>query len=85
MPAATALNRPSNRGRPSAFGKEGYNVVLFDPADAKLTCCFLFEAKSPKFGFEQSGNPYWVEKDGATKTVYIADVRPISPSEGVEP
>ena len=68
----------------SAFGKKGYNVVLFDPADAKLICCFLFKAKSLKFGFEQSGNPYWVEKDGTTKTVYVADVRPMPPSEEAE-
>ena len=69
----------------SAFGKKGYNIVLFDPADAKLTSCALFEAKSLKFSFEQSGNPYWVEKDGTTKTVHVADVKPIPPSEEAEP
>ena len=31
-----------------------------------------------KFRFEQPDNPYWVEKDGSTKTVYVADVRPIT-------
>ncbi len=69
----------------SAFGKKGYNVVLFDPADAELTSCILFEAKFLKFRFEQSGNPYWVEKDGSLKTVYVADVRPLPPSEEDEP
>ena len=65
----------------SAFGKKGYNVVLFDPADAELTSCILFEAKSLKFRFKQSGNPYWVEKDGSLKTVYVAEVSPLPLSE----
>ena len=69
----------------SAFGKKGYNVVLFDPDDAELTSCTLFEAKSLRFGFEQSDNPYWVKKDGTTKMVYVADVKPIPPSEESEP
>ena len=65
----------------SAFGKEGCNVVLFDPDDAELTSCTLFEARSLKFGFEQSGNPYRVEKEGATKTEQVAGVEPKPPSE----
>ena len=69
----------------SAFGKKGYNIVLFDPADAELTYCTLFEAESLKFSFKQSGNPYWVEEDGSTKTVYIAEVKPIPSSEEAEP
>ncbi|MCY4141247.1 MAG: RES family NAD+ phosphorylase [Rhodobacteraceae bacterium] len=68
----------------SAFGKKGYNVVLFNLADAEPTYCNLFEVKSLKFGFEQSGNPYWVEKDGITKSVHITDVKPIPPSEESE-
>lgn len=65
----------------SAFGKKGYNIVLFDPGDAELTSCILFKARSLKFSFEQSGNPYWVEKDGSAKTAYVADVRPVPTSE----
>ena len=68
----------------SAFGKNGYNIVLFDPSDAELTSCTLFEAESLKFSFEQSGNPYRVEKDGTTKTVHIENVTPISPSDEVQ-
>ena len=69
----------------SAFGKKGYNIVLFDPADAELTSCTLYKAKSLNFRFEQSDNPYWLEQDGTTKTIYVADVRPISPSEDTDP
>ena len=69
----------------SAFGKKGYNVVLFDPADAELTSCTLFEAESLKFRFQQSDNTYWVEKDGTTKSAHIAEVRPLPPSEEAEP
>ena len=69
----------------SAFGKKGYNIVLFNPADAELTGCALFEAKSLKFRFEQSDNPYWVAKDRTTKTMHVADVKPESPSEETEP
>lgn len=52
----------------SAFGDDGHNIVLFDPADAELTSCTLFEAKSLEFKFEQFDNAYWVEKGDATKT-----------------
>ena len=69
----------------SAFGKKGYNIVLFDPADAELTSCALFEAKSLKFRFEQSDNPYWVDADGATKTTSVTDVRPLPPAENTDP
>ena len=68
----------------SAFGKKGYNIVLFDPADAELTSCALFEAKSLKFRFEQS-DTYWVKKDRTTKTMYVADVRSVPPSEDTDP
>ena len=69
----------------SAFGKKGYNIVLFDPSDAELTSCTLYKAESLKFRFEQSDNPYWVEEDGRTKTVYVADVSPIPPSDETQP
>lgn len=69
----------------SAFGKKGHNVVLFDPTDAELTNCTLFEAESIKFSFEQSDNPYWVEKDGTRKSMHVADVRPKPPSERAQP
>ena len=70
---------------PATWKEKGYNIVLFDPADAKLTSCTLFEAKRLKFRFEQSDNPYWVEKDGSAKTVYVADVRPLPTSEEPDP
>ena len=69
----------------SAFGKKGYNIVLFDPADAELTSCALFEAKSLKFRFEQSDNPYWVDANGVTKTTSVTDVRPLPPAENTDP
>ena len=69
----------------SAFGKKGYNIVLFNPADAELTSCALFEAKSLKFRFEQSDNPYWIDTDGLAKTVSVTDVRPLPPAENTDP
>ena len=66
----------------SAFGEEGYNIVLFDPADAELTSCTLFEAKSLEFSFEQTDNPYWIEKDGTEKTVSVEVVGPAPPTDG---
>ena len=70
----------------SAFGKKGYNIVLFNPDDAELTGCTLFEARSLKFGFEQWGNPYYrFEKDGSAKTACVADVKPMPPSEETQP
>ena len=40
----------------SAFGDNGYNVALFDPAAAELTNCTLYEVKSLDFVFEQADN-----------------------------
>lgn len=68
----------------SAFGKRGYNIALFDPADAEITSCTLYTAKSLKFRFEQSSNPYSVEEDGTITSMYVADVRPVPPSEEAE-
>ena len=65
----------------SAFGDDGYNIVLFDPADEELTSCTLFEAKSLEFSFEQTDNPYWIEKDGSRKTVSIEVIGPAPPSD----
>ena len=42
----------------SAFGDDGYNIALFNLADAELTACALHEAKSLKFCFLQNDNPY---------------------------
>ena len=41
----------------SAFGDDGYNIVLFDPADAELTSRTLYEVKSLEFSFEQTTTP----------------------------
>lgn len=53
----------------SAFGKKGYNIVLFNPADADLIRCALFEVEGLKLRFEERDNPYWIDKDGAAKTI----------------
>ena len=42
----------------SAFGDDGYNIALFNLADAELTACALHEVKSLKFCFLQIDNPY---------------------------
>ena len=62
VPAQVIAERFKNEGfdgiaDKSAFGEKGYNIVLFDPADAELTSYALFEAESLKFRFEQSDNP----------------------------
>ena len=64
----------------SAFGGKGYNTVLFNLAEAELTSCALFEAKSLKFRFEETDNPYWMESGGATKTMSIDEVKAVLPS-----
>ena len=65
----------------SAFGSKGYNIVLYDLADAELTSCALFEAKSLKFRFEEADSPYWVDSGGATKRLKIGEVKPVPRSE----
>ena len=65
----------------SAFGKKGYNIVLFDPSDAELSFCALYEATALKFSFEQRDNPYWVDKNGAAATPTVEDIAPPSPDK----
>ncbi|MCH9052715.1 MAG: RES family NAD+ phosphorylase [Proteobacteria bacterium] len=45
----------------SAFGKNGYNVALFDIDAAKLINCFLYEAKTIQINYDESANPYFVK------------------------
>lgn len=45
----------------SLLGK-GFNVALFDINAADLVNCFLYEAKSIAFQFEEAANPYFVPK-----------------------
>ena len=68
----------------SAFGDDGYNIVLFDPDNANLTSCGLFKVKSLDLSFEQNCNPYSLEKEGTKKTAHaevIESVLPIDESE----
>lgn len=48
----------------SMFGDDGYNVALFNPDDAELVTCCLFEAKGINISFNQADDPYWVKDDG---------------------
>ena len=52
----------------SAFGDDGYNIALFNLADAVLAVCALHEVKSLKFSFLQFDNPYKLEANHSTKT-----------------
>lgn len=38
----------------------GFNVVLFNPKDADLLNCFLFDATKVNFSFQEVSNPYFV-------------------------
>ena len=64
----------------SVFGDDGYNLALFDLADAELTNCCLYQVKDIDLSFKQIDNPYWVEADGRTKTIKIETVGPSRPS-----
>jgi len=41
---------------------DGHNITLFDLDTIELAVCFLFEAKSIRFEFQESANPYFVRK-----------------------
>ena len=68
----------------SAFGDDGYNIALFNLADAELTTCVLHQVKSLDFTFDQTDNPYWIEEDGIMKTLSIDVIGPAGPSSGSE-
>ena len=42
---------------------DGFNVVAFDTASAVLLSCFLYEARSVKFDFQECANPYYIKRD----------------------
>jgi hypothetical protein len=44
----------------SNFGEDGYNIALFDPDDADLINCGLFELKAIEPNFEEIDNFYFV-------------------------
>ena len=60
----------------SAFGEKGFNIVLFNPDDAELKWCALFEAEALDFQFEEADNPYWIDEDGAAKTISVVGYGP---------
>ena len=49
----------------SAFGDDGYNIALFDLADAKLTACTLHEAESLRFSFSEPIDTYGLRTEGS--------------------
>lgn len=51
----------------SAFGDDGYNIALFDIADANLTYCNLYKVTVAKYSFKEADNPYWVDTDSKSK------------------
>ena len=59
----------------SAFGDDGYSMVLFDLDNAELGSCRLFTAKSLAFEFDESDNPYWVSNGGNTKRMNVEAVQ----------
>ena len=69
----------------SAFDDDGYNVALFDLADAELIACALHEVKSLEFSFRQTDNPYWLESDGTTKTISVEVTGPAEPPDNSGP
>ena len=42
----------------SAFGSDGYNIALFNLADAEVTVRYLHEVKSLEYSFSQTDGPY---------------------------
>ena len=64
-------------------GDNGYNIALFNLADAELTTC-VHQVKSLEFTFDQTDNPYWIEEDGIMKTLSIDVIGPAGPSSGSE-
>lgn len=47
----------------SALSEEGYNIVLFDPQNAKCVSCRMYEVKRIKYDFEESGNAIGLSDD----------------------
>jgi hypothetical protein len=48
----------------SNFGNEGFNVALFNPDDAKLICCGLFEVRGVQMSFNEADQFYHVTEQG---------------------
>jgi len=61
----------------SNFGDIGYNITLFNPDDARITACGLYEVESVALSFKESGNPCHVSTDGKCKTITVSDYGPV--------
>ena len=60
----------------SSTGEGGYNVALFDVADAEITSCHLFGVSSIEYETEEISNPYFIQH-GAQVTPVVTDVAPV--------
>ena len=60
----------------SAFGNDGYNIALFDIADADLANCSLYKVTDAMYSFREEDNPYWVDTDGETRTITVEVMGP---------
>ena len=58
----------------SATSDAGYNVALFDVADAKIAFCQLFKISSIEYKATEYSSPYFV-KDGSLITPVVTEVR----------
>ena len=63
----------------SAFGKDGYNIALFDLNAANLKSCALFSVKDLKLNFSQSDNAYHVDSSAKPGKIMLNAMGPAGP------
>ena len=63
-------------GYKSSFGEKGFNVALFDIADADLRKCSLSRVKDVSLTFSMPDDDYFVTGEGMVRNV-ITDIRPL--------
>jgi RES domain len=52
----------------SNFGDPGYNIVVFDVADAAILTCAPYTIKKVAVEFEQCGNPWFSQREAKAQT-----------------
>jgi hypothetical protein len=63
-------------GYKSSFGEEGFNVALFDIADADLRKCGLSRVRDVSISLSMADNDYFVTDKGSVQPV-VSDFRPV--------
>lgn len=61
----------------SSLNEDGYNIALFDSQKAKCIKCHMYGIKKVTYGYEESGNPVYLQNHGENLYPRIVAIEPL--------